>query len=253
GSIIRRGAADWEEYVLGAATRVLKAGATDVAWGQVDYAELTGVPGSFTPSAHVLATTGPHTDTLPLTDLEVGVQGNIIHRGAADWMALAVGAAGQALLSGGAGANVSWGAPAPAAHVIDGVLHTAAGLTIGHVIRVTGAAAFAFAQLQHADLGGVTSDLHHAQAHHAAHESGGADETRDMELDTSLANLTASGLKSLVTVGEIVSAGDGLFLYSDGKYHKSDASAAATMPVKVMALADAAADATVLVLHEGYY
>ncbi|GAI25836.1 unnamed protein product, partial [marine sediment metagenome] len=72
GGIIRRGAADWEEYALGVATRVLKAGATDVAWGQVDYAELTGVPGTFTPAAHVLATTGPHTDELPLTDLAAG-------------------------------------------------------------------------------------------------------------------------------------------------------------------------------------
>jgi hypothetical protein len=44
GSIIRRGAADWEEYALGTEDYVLKATATDVAWGQVDWSELSGVP-----------------------------------------------------------------------------------------------------------------------------------------------------------------------------------------------------------------
>lgn len=65
---------------------------------------------------HVLATTGPHTGALPLIDLEVGVQGEVIIRGVADWEALGVGAALQALLSGGAGADPYWGAPTPAAH-----------------------------------------------------------------------------------------------------------------------------------------
>lgn len=38
---------------------------------------------------HVLATTGPHTGTLPLADLAVGSAGSIIRRGAADWEELA--------------------------------------------------------------------------------------------------------------------------------------------------------------------
>ena len=39
--------------------------------------------------AHALATSGPHTGTLPLTDLVVGTAGGIIRRGAADWEELA--------------------------------------------------------------------------------------------------------------------------------------------------------------------
>lgn len=95
-------------------------------------------------------------------------------------------------------------------------------------------------------------DAHHPQLHATEHESGG-DITRILQLDTALANLAYSGLVSFVTAGEIVVAGDTLFLQNDGEYYKSDADAAATMPIKVMAVADAAAHATVLVLHEGYY
>ena len=60
---------------------------------------------------------------------------------------------------------------APSAHALVGAKHTASGLTIGHVVRATGATAFAWAQLQHSDLGGVTSDLHHPQAHTLASHS----------------------------------------------------------------------------------
>jgi len=63
----------------------------------------------------------------------------------------------------------------PAAHILVGAKHTAGGLTIGHVLRASGDSAFAWAQLQHGDLGGVTSDLHHAQLHAAEHEVGGGD------------------------------------------------------------------------------
>jgi hypothetical protein len=51
------------------------------------------------------------------------------------------------------------------AHVLAGSDHTASGLTAGHVLRASAASAFAWAQLQHADLGGVSADQHHAQAH----------------------------------------------------------------------------------------
>ncbi len=83
---------------VGAAGEALLSGgaAADVSWGAP------------APAAHVLATTGPHSAPLPLIDLEVGVQGEVIHRGAADWEALAVGAAGEVLTSGGAGVDVSW-------------------------------------------------------------------------------------------------------------------------------------------------
>lgn len=59
--------------------------------------------------AHVLATTGPHTGTLPLIDLEAGVQGEMIWRGAADWGLSGVGAVGQVPISGGPGADIAWG------------------------------------------------------------------------------------------------------------------------------------------------
>jgi len=49
--------------------------------------------------AHVLATTGPHTDPLPLTDLAPGTQGDIIIRGAVDWESLGKGTAGFRLKS----------------------------------------------------------------------------------------------------------------------------------------------------------
>jgi len=43
--------------------------------------------------------------------------------------------------------------------------HTISGATAGHVLRASAANAAAFAQLQHADLGGVTADQHHNQVH----------------------------------------------------------------------------------------
>lgn len=90
-------------------------------------------------------------------------------------------------------------------------------------------------------------------AHAPTHESGGVDETRNIEWDTGLADLEYSGDVSLITVGENVVGGDTLFLAADGKYYKSDADAAASMPVKVMAVEIILADATGLVLHDGYY
>lgn len=90
-------------------------------------------------------------------------------------------------------------------------------------------------------------------AHALRHQSEGDDMTRDIEFDPALANLTASGDKAIVTVGENVVGGDTLFLQNDGKYWKSDADAAATMPVKLMAIETILADAAGLVIHEGYY
>lgn len=51
------------------------------------------------------------------------------------------------------------------AHALVGGDHTASGLTAGHVVRANGATAFAFAQLGHGDLGGVTANQHHNQVH----------------------------------------------------------------------------------------
>jgi hypothetical protein len=56
-----------------------------------------------------------------------------------------------------------------------GADHTISGAAAGWVLRATSGTAAAFAQLQHDDLGGVTSDQHHAKLHNivdGAHHTG---------------------------------------------------------------------------------
>ena len=90
--------------------------------------------------------------------------------------------------------------------------------------------------------------------HAPTHESGGTDEVRNIELRPGLADETGDGLVALVTVGENVVTGEILYMKADGKYWLADADAGATMPAKVLVLdATIAADATGLILHEGYY
>lgn len=65
-----------------------------------------------TPSAHVLATTGPHSDALPLTDLDSWVAGSIIIGGVVDWEHLVKGADTYVLKMGAtypAWGQVAWG------------------------------------------------------------------------------------------------------------------------------------------------
>ncbi|MBM3120491.1 MAG: hypothetical protein FJ006_13275, partial [Chloroflexi bacterium] len=57
-------------------------------------------------------------------------------------------------------------------HVLASPIHTANGLSIGWVLRASGGTTFAWAQLQHTDLGNVSVDQHHAQLHAAAHAVG---------------------------------------------------------------------------------
>jgi hypothetical protein len=134
GSIVRRGAADWEEYALGTTNYVLKAGATDVAWGQVAFSELTGdivytqldsiVDTSGGGSAnYISAATHVHTDADGSTKV------------------------GHGNLSG-----VSIDQHHARDHDIEGGTHTASGLTIGHVMRASGASAFSFAALIAGDI-----------------------------------------------------------------------------------------------------
>jgi len=59
----------------------------------------------------------------------------------------------------------------PSAHALAGAKHTASGLTIGHVVRASGATSFIWAELQHSDLGGVSADQHHPQSHSLASHS----------------------------------------------------------------------------------
>lgn len=80
-------------------------------------------------------------------------------------------------------------------HALAGAEHTAAGLTIGHVVRASGAAAFAFAELQHGDLGGLGVNDHHAQAHSLASHSTKA----HSELTGVTANLHHAQIHALTT------------------------------------------------------
>jgi len=90
-------------------------------------------------------------------------------------------------------------------------------------------------------------------AHALRHMSEGDDMTRDIEFDPNIDDLTASGDKVVIQVGENVVGGDTLFLQNDGKYWKADADAAATMPAKLLAIETILADALGLAIHEGYY
>jgi len=65
---------------------------------QVDYTDLANIPSTFTPEAHVLGTSGPHSGTLPLADLAVGSQGSIIRRGGTDWEEYTKGTLNYALV-----------------------------------------------------------------------------------------------------------------------------------------------------------
>jgi len=115
--------------------------------------------------AHVLATSGPHSGTLPLADLAVGSQGSIIYRDATDWAELSLGTTNYALVSGAT--DVAWAqydygwlanVPstfAPSAHVLSGTDHTASGLTVGYVIAADSATAFSWQAVPDAPGSGV--------------------------------------------------------------------------------------------------
>lgn len=61
-------------------------------------------------------------------------------------------------------------------------------------------------------------------------------------IDDLTTNLTASGIKESIVVGESVSFGNVLYLKSDGKWWKSDANSLTTMPATRMALETKSAD-----------
>lgn len=91
-------------------------------------------------------------------------------------------------------------------------------------------------------------------AHSATHQSGGADEIKDMELNPAPgADDTGSGILTVGTVGENVSAGEILYMAATGKYLKADADAVGTMPAKVMAMESILANAAGKLLHIGYF
>lgn len=91
-------------------------------------------------------------------------------------------------------------------------------------------------------------------AHASTHESGGADEIKDMELDNAPGtNLTGSGILTIATVGENVDPGEVLYLKADGKYWLALATGIVTMPGKVLAMESITANNAGKVLHMGYY
>ena len=79
-----------------------------------------------------------------------------------------------------------------------GADHSISGATAGHVLRASGATAAAFAQLQHGDLGGVTSDQHHDKLHgmldtaHHSYTGGAALDVFGLSAASTLARLTPS-------------------------------------------------------------
>lgn len=251
GEIIVRGAADWEALGVGTASDVLTSGGAgaDVVWAAA------GAPGAHE-STHVKGGADDIDSALDARAIGLTAQGEIVyHAAAANTLAtLAVGTSGQALLSGGSAADVSWGAPAPAAHESS---HNDGGTDEIEVDTLAGAngASGEIVESDGAAMSFVEPDgRYDPKAHATTHESGGSDEIRDIEMEPGLGDETADGLKALVTVGENVVTGDTLYLKADGKYWKSDADSGASMPAKVLVVdATIAADATGTVLHEGYY
>ncbi len=108
-----------------------------------------------------------------LTDVTIatGERGDVLYNSTTGWANLHHGTAGEALITGGNGADPYWAPPAPASHSLT-ALHTVTGLTNGHFLKATGATTFAFGAhgLTAADVGAADTD------HSADHENGGSDE-----------------------------------------------------------------------------
>jgi hypothetical protein len=77
-------------------------------------------------------------------------------------------------------------------------------------------------------------------------------DTVELEGTAGGADHTVSGLTVKMTVGETVVFGDFLYMKSDGKLWKSDATDETTMPIIAMAAAGISADAAGVVLLNGF-
>jgi len=97
----------WARLAKGAANKILKMGANDPAWGDVDYTELTNVPSTFAPTAHNVLSAS-HGDALA----DSVVRGDVIIGNATPkWARLAKGAANTVLKMGAndpAWGSVAW-------------------------------------------------------------------------------------------------------------------------------------------------
>ena len=95
-------------------------------------------------------------------------------------------------------------------HSITGGDHTASGLTAGHVLRASGATTFAFAQLQHGDLGGITADQHHDQVHglDSGDHTGTLSWSKVNKSGSSLADLATRNYSDLQNRGHSITGSD---------------------------------------------
>jgi len=250
GDILIRNAAGYARLAAGIAGRVLQTGGpgADPSW-------VAAPPPGAHENTHVKGGIDDIDSPLDARALALANQGEIVfHAAAANTLAaLPVGAANQALLSGGAGANVSWGAPPPAAHAaahLDG----AADELDPADLAGTGGAAGEIIESDGAALSYVEPDgRYDPAAHRTTHEPEGADEVRGIDLPNAPgADETGWGLETTATAGENVEAGETCYRNADGKYYLSDANLIAAMPAVVMAMEDLAADAEGRFLHIGY-
>lgn len=120
GDILFRGAAGWARLAAGTAgLALLTAGAgADPAWGAITSVNSVAMPagGALTTGA-VLRATGVGTaayGTLDPTNtaafaIASEARGDVMYRGASSWARLGAGTSGQALITGGAGADPAWG------------------------------------------------------------------------------------------------------------------------------------------------
>lgn len=129
GDVIIRSGGAWARLPKGSDAEVLTLAAGLPSWA---------APAA--PSAHdILSAT--HGDTTP----SAVARGDIVtgQGGTPKWAALAKGTAGYVLTMGAD--EPEWATPAaPAAHALDGAVHTVAGLTTGHFLKATGATTFGF-------------------------------------------------------------------------------------------------------------
>jgi len=86
------------------------------------------------------------------------INGNIIITGNVDGVTVSTHTHSGA----GQGGTVSYANLSNRGHILSGGDHTASGLTIGHVIRASGATTFAWAQLGHGDLSSIGTNSHSA-------------------------------------------------------------------------------------------
>ncbi len=107
-------------------------------------------------------------------------------------------------------------AQTPVAHLLVSAYHTAAGLTTGYVVRASAATTFAWAQLQHSDLGGVgTSDHHVRYADSEAIAAVQNEATLDLTGDVTIASGKSLSVGGGLNVGTATGAGTGQIKTSD--------------------------------------